>query len=233
MSYIVVMFELWSLLFVCLILGRRLVNLLPSMIQRTVGFYVAPVMGLAVLVLFATLYGWFFAFRWYGSLPVTAMVVFIALLCETKKRELWRSSLYLGVFAVLCALPVLAPILRYHAYNPLTDIFTYLAQGQWLQEHSFAEKVVTSGYYPALTQVASYQATGCRMGGTFFLAYVQSLFMLTWSYYAYMPTVALGFVSGCLAIGGMIRQIVPIKREIVLALALLPSLLSNGFVFWS
>lgn len=231
MSYVFAMLELWCLLFICLVLGRRLVDLLPSVMQRGVGFFIAPILGLAVLVLWVSLYGWFSPFRWYYSIPLTAILISLALCFETRKRMLWRDGLQMGVFSVLGALPIFSPLLRYGAYNPLTDIFTYLAQGQWLQHHAFAEKVITSGYYPALTQVASYQASGCRMGGTFFLAYVQSLFGLSWSYDAYMPTVALGFICGCLAIGGMIRQIVPVKRVIVLALALLPCLLTNGFIF--
>ena len=155
----------------------------------------------------------------------------LSLVYEKRKHELLNHSIYVSIFAIICSLPILAPIIRYSGYNPFTDIFTYLAQGQWLQHHAFAEKVITSGFYPAQTQIALYQATGSRMGGTFFLGYVQSLFALEWSYYAYIPTVAVGFVSGCLAIGGIIRQIVPVRRNIVLALALLPSLLMNGFVF--
>lgn len=225
------MLELWCLLFICVTVGRRLIDLLPDVMRRAIGFYIAPILGLAFLVLFATLYGWLSPFKWFYSIPLTILLITVSIVYEKRKRELLNHSLYVSVFAILCALPILAPIIRYSGYNPLTDIFTYLAQGQWLQSHSFAEKVITSGYYPALTQIALYQETGSRMGGTFFIGYVQSLFALKWSYYAYMPTVSVGFVAGCLSIGGIIRQIIPVKRMIILALALLPSLLMNGFVY--
>ncbi|MDP3705712.1 MAG: hypothetical protein Q8R24_07350 [Legionellaceae bacterium] len=231
MNYVVTMLELWSLLLICLIVGRRLVDLLPNVMGRTIGLYIAPILGLAFLVLFATLYGWLSPFKPTYSIPLTIIFVAVSIVCETRKRELVNHGFYVCVFALLCALPILAPLIRYSGYNPLTDIFTYLAQGQWLQSHSFAEKLTTSGYYPALTQIALYQETGSRMGGTFFIGYVQSLFALKWSYYAYMPTVSVGFVAGCLSIGGIIRQVIPVKRVIILALALLPSVLMNGFVY--
>jgi len=225
------MLELWCLLFVCLITGRRIADRLPNVMSRTIGLYVAPILGLAFLVLFATLYGWLSPFKWRYSLSLTAILVLVSIVFEQRKRELLRHGFYVGLFALICSLPVLAPIIRYSGYNPFTDIFTYLAQSQWLQDHAFAEKVVTSGFHPSFTQIALYQESGSRMGGTFFLGYVQSLFALKWSYDAYMPTVALGFVTGCLAIGGIVRQIMPVRKYVVLGLALLPSFLMNGFVY--
>jgi hypothetical protein len=230
-NYFVVMIELWCLLLICTVTGRRLVDLLPQAMGRTIGFYIAPILGLSALILFTTLYGWIAPFKLIYSLPLTIAIVALSFIFEKKKHELLKDSAYIGVFAFLCALPILAPIIRFSGYNPFTDIFTYLAQAQWLQEHSFAEKVITSGNYPALTQIALYQESGSRMGGSFLLGYVQSLFALKWSYYAYTATVSLGLVAGCMSLGGIIRHVIPSRRITILALSLLPSLMMNGFIY--
>lgn len=231
MSVINTLLELWVLMFLCILLGRATLRLLPSTLQLQLGFYLSPIIGLAVLLLCVTLFGWLSPFSFTPSLVGTLTLAFIALFFDNRKATLPKQVLYLSIFTCLCALPVIAPLFRYGGYNPFTDIFTYLAQSQWLQTHSFAEKATPSGFYPTLTQIALYQKTGSRMGGTFLLAYVQSLFDIKWSYNAYLATVSLGFVSGCLAIGGIVRQVIPVRKLTILGLSLLPAFLLNGYVF--
>ncbi len=226
-----VLFELWVLLLICMLIGRRLVYLLPMAISRAIGFYVSPVVGIAALVLIATLYGWLIPFNFKMTLSLCVTLGLLSFIYEKKKRLLLKEYLYICGFATICALPVLAPIFRFGGYNPFTDIFTYLAQAQWLQEHAFTDKVVTSGNFPALTQIALYQETGSRMGGSFLLGFVQSLFNFQWSYYAYTATVASALVTGCLALGGIVRHVVPSSRIVILALALIPALMMNGFIY--
>lgn len=225
------MLQLWCLLFICMLTGRRLVNLLPKQMERSIGFYIAPILGLAFLILASTLYGWITAFKSLYSLSLTTIIVGLAFFFEKRKITVIKDSVWIFLFASICSLPILAPIIRFGGYNPFTDIFTYLAQAQWLQEHSFAEKAVTSGNYPYLTQIALYQESGSRMGGSFLLGYIQSLFALRWSYYAYTATVSLGLVTGCLALGGIIKHVIPIRRIFILALALLPVIMMNGFIY--
>lgn len=222
--------EIWSLLLLCLVIGRRIACLLPSVMQRSIGFYVAPLLGLSFLVLFATLYGWLSPFKSILSIPFALGFAVIALAFEPRKRQCFHDSMLVLLFGTLCSLPIVAPMLLYGGYNPFTDAFTYLVQSQWLQSHSFAEKAVASGYYPALTQVVLYQTSGSRMGGSFFLGFVQSLFALKWSYDAYIATMSVSFVAGCLSMGGIIRQVVPVKKIVVLALSMLPAVSMNGFL---
>ena len=231
MNFIVILLELACLFFLCVALGRRVVDLLPPIMHRTMGFYVAPILGLAFLVLFATLYGWLSPFKPMYSIPAACGLAAVAVAFERKKRQMFREYVHVVLFGVICSLPILASVLLYDGYNPLTDIFTYLVQSQWLQSHSFAEKAVASGYYPALSQVVNYQTSGSRMGGSFLLGYVQSLFALRWSYDAYLATVSLSFVAGCLSMGGIIRQVVPVRKSVVLALAIIPAFSMNGFVY--
>lgn len=231
MSGIIVLFELWSLLLICTLVGKRLVSLLPIKIQHQIGFYISPVLGLAALLLIATLYGWIIPYDFKITLNLTLLLIFIAFVFERKKSIFLKDFFYICAFSTICALPVLAPIFRFGGYNPFTDIFTYLVQAQWLQEHAFTEKVITSGNFPALTQVALYQITGSRMGGSFFLGFVQSLFNFEWSYYAYTATVASALVVGCLALGGVVRNVVPSSKTVILALSLIPSLMMNGYIY--
>lgn len=231
MNYFLILIELWVLLLICMLIGRRICYLLPNIIKLSVGFYIAPILGLSFLILITTLYGWLFPFKFHYSLLITLAIVLFAFVYEKKKRQVFRDGLQICLFATIASLPILMPIIYYVGYNPFTDIFTYLVHGQWLQEHAFSEKAIASGFYPAMTQVTLYQKAGSRMGGSFLLGYVQSLFALRWSYYAYIPTIALAFVTGCLSLGGIIRQVVPTKRVVVLALALLPAFSFNGFVY--
>lgn len=231
MNVVSVIAELWLLLTIAMLVGRRLVTLLPNKVQHELSFYISPILGLAVLILLATLYGWLAPFNNKTSILLIILLGGLSFVLEKNKSLLVKDTGWLLVFAILCAAPILAPIFRYGGYNPFTDIFTYLVQAQWLQEHAFTEKVITSGNYPALTQVALYQITGSRMGGSFLLGFVQSLFAIKWSYYAYTPTVASALVTGCLALGGIVRHVVPMRRMTILAIALLPSITMNGFIY--
>ncbi|MDF1756776.1 MAG: hypothetical protein P1U74_00515 [Legionellaceae bacterium] len=208
-----------------------MVDLLPSVIGRAIGFYIAPVLGFSFLILISTLYGWILPYNWKYSIPLTLSLVILSVLFEKRKKILVKDGIYTCLFTTICSLPVLISILRYQGYNPFTDIFTYLVQAQWLQENLFAETITTSGNYPALTQVSLYQATGSRMGGSFFLGFVQSLFNLKWSYYAYTASVSLGLVTGCMALGGVVRQVIPAKKLVILAISLLPAIMTNGFIY--
>lgn len=225
------MIELYSLLFLCMLLGRRCNSLLPDTIQQAIGFYVAPILGLSLLILIVTVYGWLLPFHTGYSVTIAVVITLTTWWFENNKRQLWIDCLQVFVFASLVTLPLFAPVLRFGGYNPFTDIFTYLAQGQWLQTHAFSETAVASGYHPTLTQIVIYQGPGSRMGGSFLLGYVQSLFHMQWSYYAYLPALSLAFVSGCLAVGATIRQVVAVNRIVGLALATMPCFLVNGFVF--
>lgn len=231
MSYLTTLLELWVLLAMCLLMGRQLLRLLPSEFVAANGFYLAPVLGMAAFLLLATLYGWLSPFTMVYSQIMTLTVVGLAFWFERDKAGWLVDSLQIGCFAVVVSLPILATVIIYGGYNPFTDTFTYLAQAQWLQGHPFSEKAIGSGYYPAVTQIILYQKAGSRMGGTFLLAFIQSLFGLKWSYDAYIPTISLAFVSGCLAIGAIIKQVVPARKMLILALCLLPCFTMNGYIF--
>lgn len=220
---------------VCLILvvttlGRRITSFLPSALGDSVGFYIAPVLGLAGLVLVTTVYGWLSPFKTGISLFVSLGLVLLSIKFEKRRAELFRDWLIISAFAIIVTIPILAGVIRFDSFNTFNDTFTYLVHGQWLQEHAFSEAAHGSGYFPAETQIVLYQSAGLRMGASFFLGFVQSLFHLEWSYYAYLATVGFVFSLGSLAIGGIIQQVIPVSRITALALCTLPAFSLNGFV---
>jgi hypothetical protein len=219
------------LLLVVTTLGRRIADLLPSPLRDCVGFYIAPLLGLAGTVLITTVYGWLSPFKTSISISLTVGLVLLGIAFEKQRADLLRDWLIVSVFALVATIPILAPAIRFDSFNPFNDSFTYLAHGQWLQDHAFSETARASGFFPAETQIYLYQEAGHRMGGSFFLAFVQSLFHLEWSYYAYLSTVSLVFASGSLAIGGIIQQVIPVSKTVALVLCALPAFSLNGFVF--
>lgn len=231
MSYFILVAELWFLLLLCLLLGRRVTNMLPLEAANVLEFYLAPILGLACCLIIVTYYGWFVAFKFQYTMAYTVVLVIFAGFYEKKPRQLLSHWWQIGVFSTICSLPIFFPIIFHDGYNPFTDIYTYLVHSQWLQSHAFSERAEPSGYFPYLTQISLYQNNGSRMGASFFLAYVQSIFHIKWSYNAYLPTVSLAFVTGLLAIGGVIRQLIPLSKIVVLALAALPCFTLNGFLF--
>jgi hypothetical protein len=215
------------------VLGRRVADLLPPTLVPVGRAYFAPVFGIAAVMLFATLHGWFRPF----SLTTTAIPMVIALALsvwfERDRQALLRDMLPLIALTVVTSSTVLFPLLRYDTYNPFNDTFTYLVHSQWLQEHPFLEKAVRSGFYPALTQVTEYQSGAHRMGASFFLGFAQAIFGLKWSYYAYPAAVALALTAGSLAVGGTVKLIWPTGRLMVLLIAAATATMLNGFAFGS
>lgn len=213
-------------------IGRRLSDCLPTHLQESASFYISPILGLAALVLIATLYGWLFPFKPVLSLGIVIVLFVFGVAFEKNRLGLYYDWLIISLFAVIVTVPIFASAIRFNGFNPFTDIFTYLVHGQWLQEHSFSQHACASGFFPAETQVVLYQNAGHRMGGSFLLGFIQSLFKLEWSYYAFLPTVGIAFSAACLVIGAIIRQVFPkATKSVCIMLSTLPAFSMNGFVF--
>lgn len=219
------------LLLLATTVGRRIADCLPNPLKESTAFYIAPLLGLASLILLTTVYGWLSPFRTGISLSISTALLVLGIALEKQRKDLFIDWAITCAFATVVTIPIFAPLIRFDSFNPFNDTFTYLVHGQWLQEHAFSEAARKSGFFPAETQVALYQMAGHRMGGSFFLGFVQSLFRLEWSYYAYVPTVAFVFAVGSLAIGGIIRQVIPVSKTVCLALCTVPAFSMNSFLF--
>lgn len=231
MSYFGTLFIIMVMVLMVTVIGLRVCDLFPYRLRPIARYYFSPLLGLAVLVLIFSFSGWLVPFKTAISLGLVIPLVAVSLYFEKNKRILPQYFLALFAFVTLASMPVLSPILRFDAFNPFNDTFTYLVHGQWLQTHSFSEPALASGYYPALSQVVQYQSAGHRMGASFMLAWAQSAFGLEWSYYAYPAVVSLPLIAGSLAVGGAVKLIIRKQRTIAMLAACATATMLNGFAF--
>ena len=220
-----------TMLFAVAMVGLRICDLLPYRLRPFGRSYFSPILGLAAFVLIATLNGWLSPFKQWICVVTAIPLIGVSFYFEPNKRTLLPYFLKLFLFFLIVSSTVFFPILRFDAYNPFNDTFTYLVHGQWLQEHPFSEPAISSGFYPALTQVSLYQGAGHRMGASFFLGWVQAAFKIEWSYYVYPSVVVLPLVAGALAVGGAVRLAVRRSRVIAVLTALATATMLNGFSF--
>ena len=222
-----------ALMFVATVIGRAWTILLPSRLQGPACCYLAPALGLATLTVMATVLGRYAPLGHRALLPL--VLAALAAWALARRREFGRAlrqSLWCGAFALACGAGILAPLLVYGAFNTDNDTFTYLAHAQWLQQHPFSQSVLRETVTPFATQILLYQQAGYRMGGSYLLALLQSLFHLPWAYAAY-PTLLIAAISSCcLSLGfPLARQLRPMHRALRLVLLALPAFTLGGLTF--
>lgn len=228
-----IVFVFYSLIVSCFIIGKKVADLLVFDVKKELVFYFSPILGLSMMMLIAIGYGWILPFYQYPflSLSIILLLTAVCFFLENDYKSICLDLLKICLFSFFFSLPIMASIYLYNSYNPGTDIFTYISQSQWLQTHAFRTPANTSGYFPYLSQISLYQETGSRMGGSFLLGFIQSIFHIKWSYYVYIPTVALAFTCGCFAFGGVLKQAINLSKNILLLLSLLPAMSFNGYLF--
>jgi hypothetical protein len=232
MWYLGCLFILVVVLAACSVTGAALCRILPFRIRAHATAGLAPLVGLAVFVLLATAVGWMgIGFRTWISFPLSAAVVLTALWFSEDLGKTLRNAAQASAFAVVASAGWFFSIIRYQAFNPYDDAFTYLVQAQWLQRHPFREIVRPSGQYPAWTQVATYQALHLRMGASFFFGWVQAAFGVDWSYLVYPVIMVLPLVVGALAVAGMALFTVRKGRVVCFLGAAAGATTFNGFSF--
>ncbi len=234
------MWFLLSLLSVCAVVagltgpGSLVVDAcLPFRQRPAARLFLSPLLGLALLLLPATLLGWFGGgFRWWICLPLTLGLVSAGRWRRTLSRHgSIRQAATLAAFCALASFPLLGQIFLCRAFDPFNDAFFYLVQAQWLQGHGFAETVQPSGFYPAWAQVATFQQTSLRMGPSFLLGWWQAAAGVPWSYQAYPAAASLMLVMGGLAVGGAVLAVCPGWRRAAWLAALIAAVGRNGFAY--
>jgi hypothetical protein len=222
-----------ALTFVATVIGRAWTGLLPPRLRGPARFYLAPALGLATLTVVATMLGRNLALGNRALLPL--LLAGLAAWALARRRFLGlvlRQSLCGGGFALVCGVGILAPLLLYGGFNTDNDTFTYLAHAQWLQQHPFSEPVVADTMAPYATQILLYQKAGYRMGGSYLLALLQSLFHLRWAYAAYPTLLIAAIASCCLSLGfPLARQLRSMPRAQRLLLLALPAFALGGLTF--
>lgn len=214
-------------------IGFIFCKLFPSQARANANFYLAPSIGLAIVVIFASTLGRFVSLGGRGVFVFFVIIIIVlTLLYRQYLYQIFKSSILISVFGIICGTSILIPLFIYGAFDSHNDAFTYLAHSNWLQDYSLNKKILSNDITPLTTQVYLYQVNGFRMGGSFLLAFVQSIFSLTWSYQAYPALIISAIATCCLAMGFPIAQAFKnIERRFLLALISLPALSIGGLVF--
>ena len=217
------------------VLGRMWAELFPYRLRAVAYFYLAPALGLATLVIFASLISRILPFRHSFVVPLFVAGLTGAILARKPDGMLTlRQSLWVSLFGLACGASILSPLFVFGAFNAHNDAFCYLVHGGWLQAHSFGEVIPPQMVTPLTSQVFWYQQGSFRMGASCLLAFLQSTLHLRWSYEVYPAVVISAIAVGCLSIGfplaGALR---PIPRWTRLMLLAFPAFTLGGFVFGS
>lgn len=222
-----------GLLAVATLIGRGLASLFPYSLRGVARFYLAPILGLSGLTVFASLAGRYVPLgdSRIVSLVLVAAIV-ICLLQERDLRAAVKQTVGVGAFGLACGASMLGPLLVFGGFNAHNDAFTYLAHADWLQSHAFMDIIAVDEVTPLTTQVRLYQQAGLRMGASFLLALVQALVSLEWSFDVYPAVIIATMAGGCLSIGFPLARILRvIGRPTRLALLALPAFTLGGIVF--
>jgi hypothetical protein len=230
MWYFGSIFILIILLSVITILGRPFCELLPFRVRPSAKLLLSPVIGLSILTLAATFFGWIFRATPYLCIPITLLLTGVAFYFDRNKGILLKHLSVLWGYAAASSGAVFFGLLRYDCFNPFNDAFTYLVHSQWLQQHAYREPALVSGFFPSLSQVACYQQTGLRMGASFFMSWIQGMFGAPWSYLVYPVAVTLPLIAGCLVIG-YCASLNSIGRYKPFLIAFFAAVSLNGFTF--
>ncbi|MBO9170454.1 hypothetical protein [Rhizobium sp. L245/93] len=200
--FVITVFVTVALVFGATLIGRYISGLLPARLRPAAKFYLAPALGLAFLTVAASIVGrWLPLGNGLVAVPLSLIPLIWAWLNEPIKRRAVAHALSNGLVALAPGVIMLAPLLVYGGFNAHNDAFTYLAHSEWLQDHAFSETIEPGLVTPLTTQIALYKYFGFRMGGSYLIALVQSVFGLKWSYYAYPAVIIAALYATCLSVG--------------------------------
>jgi hypothetical protein len=219
--------------FVILALGRLAIVLLPKYLHSNANFYLAPAIGLAILIIVASYLGNYLPFNKLAIVLWIAIIITIVALIRRKiLKQVIKDSLIISAFGMFCAASLLGLLFVFGGYNAHNDAFTYLAHGDWLQDNAFSNTITIDKVSPLNSQIYLYQSQQLRMGGSFLLAMIQTLFNINWAYNAYSGLIIVGLEVACLSLGFILAQTFPnIKRLPLLALIAMPAFGLGGLVF--
>jgi len=221
------------ILMLATLIGRQYGWMLPVRLRANGVFYLAPVLGLATLIIAASLVGRYLPLGYGFVVPaVTFIFAGMSLAMERHRGDAFIHAGVVSIFGIVCGVSVLAPLFVYGAFNSDNDAFTYMAHSSWLQGHAFDEIIPAEEVTPASSQVALYQRVGLRMGSSFLLAFFQALFSARWPYEVF-PSLMVASLGACgLAVGFPIAaSLRRLKRRYMrLAILALPAFSLGGMV---
>jgi hypothetical protein len=215
------------------LIGAAIANWLPWRLRASGRFYLAPVLGLSALTLLASWMGRDMAFG-HGYWPALAALGWLTWLLwrDPKRLQSLSHAASIGLFGLVCGVGILTPLFLSGGYNSHNDAFTNLAHAMWLQDHAFSEQVNRATVKPYATQILLYQLAGFRMGGSYLLALLQSVFQARWSYDVFPVLLIFAITACCMSIGMVLaRPLRYLRRPVRFALLALPSFGIGGLTY--
>ncbi len=224
---------LMLLVAVTTLVGRQLVSPLPFRLRPRAKLYLAPALGLALLVIVASVVGRFIGFATVpGAVTaVTAIAGLLALWREHDRIQAITHALLVATVSLVAGSAILMSVLRFGGYDSFTDAFTYLVHGNWLQHHGFIDFIPRDQVEPYSTQVYLYQVRGFRMGASYALGWVQAAADMEWSYLAYPVTLSLAATAFSFAVLFAASLFCRVRRVDGYLLACLPALSPGAMTF--
>jgi hypothetical protein len=215
------------------LVGRQLVGTLPYRLRPRAKLYLAPALGLALLVIVASTVGRFVGFVTVPGVvtAVTAMAGQWALSRECNKIQAITHALLVAMVSLVAGSAILMSVLRYGGYDSYSDAFTYLVHGNWLQHHGFIDFIPPDQVEPYSTQIYLYQVYGFRMGASYVLGWVQAAAGLEWSYLAYPVVLSLAAAAFSFAVLFAASLFCRMRRVDGYLLACLPALSPGAMTF--
>lgn len=228
-----ILFCMTLLLICCSLIGCCVAELLPFRLRPHAKYYFAPILGTGIFIPIISLYGWFFPFNSVFSRLLFLGIVITCLVNLYNKKHVVHISyvLILLTFGLFISSLELTFLLRFDYYPTYDDTYTYLIHSHWLQHHPFSYKLHSSFLSPDLSNILIYQTTMMRMGGSYFLVWLQTLFGFEWSYDTYPLVIIFILTIGSLAVAGATALICRGGRFFPLMIGGLAGLGLNGFVF--
>lgn len=220
--------------FIVTFLGRAWCRLLPYSLRGAASYFLSPALGLATLVIMASFIGRFLPLGDSIFVPIatTSLLVLSIFLGHGALKKALQQGAWLSIFSIVCGVSMLVPLFVYGSFNSHNDTFTYLAHSNWLQLNSFDSLIPKERLTPLTTQVSLYQDAGLRMGASFFLALLQSIFNLQWSFEAYPSALICAISAACMALGFPLWLYTRLSNRLtLLALISMPSFMLGGLVF--
>lgn len=215
------------------LVGRQVASLLPYRMRPFATLYLAPLFGLAILVVVSAHLGRFIGFATFPTITgmVTAGAGAWALWRECNRADALLQVLVVAVVSLVAGSAILTCVLRYGGYDTANDTFTYLVNGNWLQHHAFTESIPTDEVRADTTQVVLYQRLGLRMGAIYALGWIQAMAGWDWSYLAYPVALAAAATAFCFATVFIPALIWRVRRLDGYLLAALPGVGLGGVAF--
>ncbi len=213
--------------------GSLVLAFLPGRMQPGARMFLSVPLGWALLTLVITLLGWVghgFA-GWHCAAVTVVLSAAGAWVGRRWLRRVGLDAVLMAVFGGLASFPVLGSLERTGSFALYNDAYIYLCHAQWLQTHGAMADATTVGGHPAWGPVIIMQATHLRLGTSFVLGWVQSMFRREWSYEVYPVVAALGLICGALGVGAAVLAACPGRRVEAWLTALAAAVTVNGFAF--